>query len=342
MKKLLLSLILFFSFLNPNIAQMLYDKTSMPGATFYFSNKPFSNGHEGAKTSFKSNEFIYGRLELEGKTIREAFQLNSIKEGPHYLFYHVASYKNDRQTGSTNSIYKVLLVKEDQLNSKWLNFDILPEPSKATSRLGLVNELGVGEFDIAAAAPLYAIMRPENFSTNDQYTIYTQFYMKARDGWGNIVNDDNKWPYAEGSFSFTFNSNDVTAIQNNATAVREKLNTVKVDKLPDYFSNPIKISDPTVTVAKVSPLIKNYLSDYEILKIAIQPASSMWSVVKNDLGLVSYRYVTGYYRIVYKKDGKCQLGSVRVLQDHIDKGKYGNLYCKFWGDEGELDCANLK
>src|SRR5690349_19164913 len=113
MKKLLIFLILFFSLLNPNIAQMLYDKTSMPGAKFYFSNKPFSNTHDGAKTSFKSNEFIYGRLELESKTLKEAFQLGSIKEGPHYLFYYVASYtKNNQQTGGTNSMWKALLIKE--------------------------------------------------------------------------------------------------------------------------------------------------------------------------------------------------------------------------------------
>jgi hypothetical protein len=345
MKKLLVFLVLFLSFLNPNIAQMLYDKTSMPGAKFYFSSKPFSNSHDGAKTSFKSNEFIYGRLELENKTLKEAFQLTSIKEGPHYLVYHIASYnRNNQQTGGTNSMWKALLIKEDQLNNKWLNFDILPEPSKATSKLGVVNEQGIGDFDKVAAAPLYFIMSPENFPADDEYTIYTQFYLMIRDGWGNLVNDDNKWPYAEGSFSFNFNSSDVTVLQDNGSAAREKLNTIKVDKLPEYFTHPVTISDPTVTVDKVAPIIKNHLRqyEYELLKVALQPASSMWSIVKNDFGIVSYRYVTGYYRIVYKKDGKCQLGSVRMIQDYINNGQYGDLYCKFWPNEGDLDCGNLK
>jgi len=342
MKKLLVSGILFFSFLNPTNAQMLYDKTSMPGAKFYFSSKPFSNSHDGAKTSFKSNEFIYGRLELEGKTLKEAFQLNGIKEAPYYLYYQVASYRNDQQTGSTNSTFNILLIEEGQLNNKWLNFDILPEPAKATSKLGMAHGQDPGDFDKVAPGPLYAIVSQSNFPADDKYTMYVQFYMKTRDGWGNLVYDDSKWPYAEGSFAFAFSGNDVAALQSNGSAALEKVNSVKIDKLPDYFTTPVKISDPTVTVAKVTPLIKNYLSDYEILKVAIQPTSSMWSIVKNDFGIVSYRYVTGYYRIVYKENGKCKLGSIRMQQDYIDNGKYGNLYCKFWGNEGDLDCASVR
>ncbi len=84
---------------------------------------------------------------------------------------------------------------------------------------------------------------------------------------------------------FTFNSSDVTALQEHGSATTDKLNVVKLDKPPEYFANPIKISEPAVTVEKVTPLIKSYLRDYEVLKIAIQPASSMWSIVKNDLGL---------------------------------------------------------
>lgn len=342
MEKFLISIISFFSLINLTHAQMLYDKAYMSEATFYFSDKPFTNSHVGAKTSFKSNEFIYGRLELAGKTLKEAFQLDNIKEGPLYLFYHVASYnKDNKQTGSTNSIWNALELKEDQLKNTWLNFDILPDPPKVTSRLGMVNERSIGEFDKVAPAPMYLIIKSENFPSNDEYTIYVQFYLQIRDGWGSRISDD-KWPVAEGSFSFNFNSNDVAVLQKNSTAAQEKLNTVYLDKLPDYFIHPLKLSDPTVTVDKVTPLIKNYRKDLQILKVAVQPASSMWSIVKNDFGIVSYRYVTAYYGVVYKEGGKCKLGSARVQQNYISDGKYGNLYCEFWGDEGELDCGLLK
>ena len=38
--------------------------SSIPGAKMYFSDKPFTNNHDGNKTSFKSSDFIYGRIVL--------------------------------------------------------------------------------------------------------------------------------------------------------------------------------------------------------------------------------------------------------------------------------------
>lgn len=342
MKNIFFSITAIILFFTQNQAQMVYNVASMPEAKFYYSNKPFTSSHEGAKTSFHSNEFIYGRLELENKNLKEAFQLSNIKNGSPFLYYQVASYKNEKQTGNTNSIWRALKLKENDLNNNWLNFDILPDPALAVSSLGLIDENGSGDFNKVDAAPLYAIIQRENFPEDAEYTVYVQFYMQIRDGWGNRV-DDSKWPLAEGSFTFRFSGNDVTTLQQNRQKAGEKLNISYVDKLPDYFTNPVKISEPAVTVAKVTPLIKNYLgAGYEVLKVAIEPAGSMWSIVKNDLGIITYRYVTGYYRIVYKNDGKCQLGSVRILQDYIEGGKYGNLYCKFWGDEGVIDCSKVK
>ncbi len=203
MKKLSVILIVSFSFLNPNFAQMLYRQNLHARRDLLLLNKPFAKGHDGAKSSFKSNEFIYGRIEFEGKTLKQAFQLDNVKEGPHYLCYHVASYKNNRQTGGTNSIWRALLIGEDQLNNTWLNsmcyLSLLRQPVNSVwsckARVILIRWLG---------RHCILIITRENFPADDEYTIYTQFYLQLRDGWGNPVNDDNKWPYAEGSFSVYF------------------------------------------------------------------------------------------------------------------------------------------
>ncbi len=320
---------------------MVYDVPGMSDAKFYYADKPFTNGHEGAKTNFHSGEFIYGRLELD-KTLKEAFKLDNIKKGPYFLKFYVASYRGNQQQGGWNRT-TAIRIEENELNNKYLNFDVLPDPEKARSFIGNVDEFGVGQFSRLRSGPMYEIFEQRFFPASDTYTIYTQLNFPALDGWGNKL-PENQWPVAEGNFSFTFNEKDVATIRNNETLARQISNIVKVDKLPDYFANPVKISDQSVTVAKVTPLIKNYLNGdgYEIIKVAIEPASSMWSIVKNDIGIQSYRYVTGYYKIVYKKDGKCSLGSVRVFQDYIGNGKYGNLYCKFWGDEGDIDCSKVK
>lgn len=345
MKKLLSAITGILLFIHQNQAQMVYDVPGIAEAKFYYSDKPFTNGNDGAKTNFHSGEFIYGRLELSNKTLKEAFRLENIKKGPYYLQYYAVSYRGNQLQGQPNR-FSTIRIESSQLNNTWLNFDVLPDPSKASSLIGFAanyGELGIEESGKFFSAPLYQIMVERSFPANDNYTIYTQFNLPRMDGWGKLL-PEKDWPVAEGSFTFSFDSKDVANIQNNEARTIEKVNSVTIDKLPDYFIKPISISDPSVTVAKVTPLIKSYLGGdgYEVLKVAIEPASSMWSVVKNELGIQTYRYVTGYYKIVYKKDGKCSLGSIRVFQDYIGNGKYGNLYCKFWGDEGDIDCSKVK
>ncbi len=345
MKKIFLSITVVILSLNQNQAQMVYDVPGMAEAKFYYSDKPFTNSNDGAKTNFHSGEFIYGRMELGNKTLKEAFHLDNIKNGPYYLQYYTVSYRANQLQGEPNR-FSTIRIDKSQLNNKYLNFDVLPDPSKASSLIGFAanyGTYGVDESSQFFSAPLYQILVERSFPANDNYTIYTQFNLPGMDGWGKLL-PEKDWPLAEGSFSFAFNAKDVANIRNNETQVIAKVNSTTIDKLPDYFTKPISISDPTVTVAKVTPLIKNYLSadSYEVLKVAIEPATSMWSIVKNDLGIPSYRYVTGYYKIVYRKEGKCSLGSIRIFQDYIGNGKYGNLYCKFWGDEGDIDCSKIK
>ncbi len=345
MKKLLSAITIILLFTHQNQAQMVYDVPGMADVKFYYSDKPFTNSHDGAKANFHSGEFIYGRLELGNKTLKEAFHLENIKNGPYYLQYYTVSYRGNQMQGEPNR-FSTIRIENSQLNNKWLNFDVLPDPAKASSFIGFAakyGEFGVDDFSKFFSAPMYQIMVERSFPANDSYTIYTQFNLPGVDGWGKML-PEKEWPVAEGSFTFSFDAKDVAAIRNNETLALAKINTVTIDKLPDYFAKPISISDPSVTVAKVTPLIKNYLGGdgYEVLKVAIEPAASMWSIVKNELGIQTYRYVTGYYKIVYRKDGKCTLGSVRVFQDYVGNGKYGNLYCKFWGDEGDIDCSKVK
>lgn len=49
----------------------------IPGAKMYFSDGSFTNNHEGAKASFKSCDFIYGRMELQdNQTLLDAFKMS--------------------------------------------------------------------------------------------------------------------------------------------------------------------------------------------------------------------------------------------------------------------------
>ena len=44
-------------------------KKTIAGAKMYFSDQPFAASNAGSKNSFTSSDFIYGRLELDNKTL---------------------------------------------------------------------------------------------------------------------------------------------------------------------------------------------------------------------------------------------------------------------------------
>jgi hypothetical protein len=129
-------------------------------------------------------------------------------------------------------------------------------------------------------------------------------YLKSHDAWGRLE-EIEKWPDITGMFTLKFDEKDVVAQIRNSEDGRLAMNEnrMKIDGLPDYFHKPAKI----------------------------------------DLGLIQFRYVRPYVRVIYKEDGKCYLGSVTLKEDYLGGGKYGPLkYHKFWGEEGLLDCALIK
>src|SRR5687767_4014984 len=111
----------------------------------YFSNKPFSADNSGSKKSFSSSEFIYGRLELSSQTIKEAFKIREASRALPYPFlvYDLSIWRNGEQLGSgrTNNC---LLLSNEEANSRSVNFDILPEPSKSKSTFSILEDFSAG------------------------------------------------------------------------------------------------------------------------------------------------------------------------------------------------------
>jgi hypothetical protein len=179
----------------------------------YFSDKPFTVNNTGNKKAFKSSEFIYGRIELDGQTVKEAFKVWDPTEGyPYsYLLYRVFVFHNGEEMGQ-NTLNVCLLEQKDK-NKTFLNFDVLPEPSRATTVLSGIERFDAGLF----AAPFYGLINSNNFKEEGDYRIVVKFYYESYDAWGNreLV---EKWPRLEDEFSFTFAIKDVAAIKRNETA----------------------------------------------------------------------------------------------------------------------------
>ena len=318
-------LITCFFYTKVVFAQTMYEEFKpMADARIFFSDKPFGQNSDGNGSSFSSAQFIYGRLELNGKTIKDAFNVGSIKTQYPYLRFRVGSFKGEKQLGSCNG-WTYLLLKDDQLNQTALNFDIIPDPGVATSPL-----CGTEDFSSAlAAGPLYHILNQEAFPADGEYTIRVQLYLPARNGWGNLE-DDEKWPVAEGSFNLRFAVSDVARLKTAGEKADERVKSItfKLNKMPEWFYNSTTVSDPKLTNTNISSILKRDLSGrgMELIKFNVAKYSgNLWMIEKNDLGIILRRYVNPNINIAYRYNGQCYLGTARLWEEYKGGGQYASL-----------------
>jgi len=313
-------------------------------AKMYFSTTPFTSSSTGAKTSFKSSDYIYGRFELDKGTIGEVFKLKPTDKMP-FLDLTVTIYKNDEQTGSEQGSLNHILLKPEDLSHNYFNFDVLPDPDKSTSIFSALDDFsaGLGFF------PLYNLVQPEVFPETGTYKVELQYYVETKDAWGNDQ-DREKWPIVKGSFDLNFNENDITKLQDNKTKVKDatRENAFRYDKLPDVFSNPGPLTDPNATSAKIAAILKRDLPDRTILKFAAEKVSGLqWNIAKDDIDIPKYKYFTPNIWVAYKADnGKCYVGTVTLRENYQGGGTYGPLQVAFTSaseqaDRG-IDCVKVK
>lgn len=326
--------------------QSQYETMSpLPGAKMYFSDKPFSNSNEGSKSSFKSSDFIYGRIELDNQTLLDAFKMSSIKTKYYYLRFWVCSYKNGEQKGSKNSWQYLLIKNEEDVKKNYLNFDILPSPTQATSVLCGLEDFSSG----LAGGPLYFIINQSSFPENGEYDIQVRLFLETVDGRGN-KQDLEKWPEVKSEFKFNFSENDIQALKKNGDEGDEQIkrNAFRMSKLPDYFSNTNKLADPILSNANISAVLKRDLpsGDMSLLKFSVGTyTGALWQVEKNELGIILRRYVTPDIHIAYKFQNDCYVGYARLWQEYLGGGKYGPLIvgsrsCNSCGSK--IDCNLVK
>lgn len=317
----------------------------IPGAKIYFSDKPFTNSHEGSKTSFKSGDFIYGRLELDNRTLLEAFKMSSIKTRYYYLRLWVTAFKDGEQSGNKNSWDFLLIKDEADIKKNYLNFDILPNPATAVTAM-----CGTEDFSSAlTSGPLNMIVNPNSFPEDGEYSIHTTIFLESVDAWGKQQAVE-KWPEVIDQFQFTFSGNDIQTLKKNNEIADERVqkNTFRLSKLPDYFSNPNKLTDPTLSNANIASVIKRDLAsgNMALLKYSVGDfTGTLWQIEKNDLGLILRRFVTPNINIAYKFQDECYVGTVRLWQEYIGGGKYGQLIvgsrtCNSCGQK--IDCDKVK
>lgn len=316
-------------------------KTDVSGK-MYFSNQPFENSNAGSKTSFTSNEYIYGRLEVSGSTIKEAFKLREIK-GHYFLVCEVEVLEDGKPPeGYHISMNNYILVPNENLDKNWVNFDILPEPTRATTLYSMTDDFTAGY----GYTPLYYMISPNYFPAGGNYHIKVKLFSRTLDAYDR-EEDQKKWPFIQEGFDFILRDEDIATLKKNSKATRALMeeNAFRYDKLPPVFSNPGKLTDPNATTAKVAAILKRDLPNRAILKfVAEQYSGTLWSIAKDDFGLPRYKYFNPHIWMVYKMDGKCYVGFVTLRQNYSGGGTYGSLEVAWTStkDDKGIDCAKIK
>lgn len=320
---------------------------AVPGAKIYFSTTPFTDSSAGAKSTFTSQEFIYGRLEMN-RSISDAFGLDKMpKRDYYYLKYFVLIGDEEANIGphTGNHLY---LSKED-VQKNFLNFDVQPDANNVNTVLAVVDELWNYKFPASIVSEHDVRSK---FPSNGAYPIRVVLFQANFDDYGEKKFDDDPLPYAAGQFTFQYTARDWAAMNanykkavDNAETARNKRDTVKA--LPAWWGKTKAPADAKLSAARITAMLNDYASRWGrayLGKFAWDSYSlPIWNIQKNDLGLPTYRYGPHVWAI-YKdnKDGMCYYGSHQVREDYSGAGTYGQTYLNTMADRTYIDCAAVK
>lgn len=327
-------------------------KSTIPGAKMYFSNTPFTSSNAGAKTTFTSSEFIYGRLELN-QTVYDAFGLSALGERNYYYIYYdlgtERTQERDRYSDPVewNGSRNLYLTKED-VQKKYLNFDVLPDPNNMTTVLAQVDELD--KYFIPAHFGGMIEFGQAKFPQNGDYPITIKLHQNAFDAWGKPISvSDDKMPSVINTFTFKFDiakdakniiSNYKIASQNagNAATKREAYQT-----MPDWWAKGAAPKDALLQPAALTPMLKNWAGG-GYLKHMVEAYSILWTIQTNDLGIPRYRNSPAIW-VIYKSKTNAEICGIQALwlqQDYIGGGRYGASYLRDYPKQYSIYCAAVK
>jgi hypothetical protein len=320
---------------------------AIPGSKIYFSTTPFTDSSAGAKATFTSQEFIYGRLELS-RSISEVFALSKMpKRDYYYVKYKV--FLGDEEQGIGPNTGNYLYLSKDDVSKNFLNFDVLPDPNNINTVLAVVDELANYKFN-ASLVSEYDVR--SKFPRNGDYPVKVVLFQANFDDYGETKFDEDPLPYASGQFTFRFaasdwntmNANQKKAFENAETA-RNKRDTLRV--LPAWWGKTKAPADPKLSAVRITAMLNDYARQWgrAYLGKFVWDSYSLpiWNIQKDNIGLPSYRYAPHVWAI-YKdnKDGMCYFGSHSIREDYSGAGTYGQAYLNTMGDRTYIDCAAVR
>ena len=299
-----------------------------PLGKILLSNKSFDGNNSDNKTTFQSNEFIYGRLLLKNGTVRDLLKdLFTDKDTPAAYVRLRINFKHEG--GATNSDYYVPL-NDAELDKTYWDFDILPSPDQAHTAnienipitcvysylVGNYSKEGENKFSIGVSVPTKDFRGKQNY--------------------------DDKWlKFESNDFILNLTGSDFQTIKANGEklindfAANTQRKQIANQVLPKQWTEKTNPLLPIATDAQLRSMYLNRFTDKTILKIiklhASVPSSVSWSIQTNDIGIPSYRYSNQWYTVFVKNTSthECFFDSFGLRQNYSGGGTYGQTFLDF-------------
>lgn len=332
----------------------------------YFSNTPFGATRADSKINFSTSDYIYGRLETGGKTLREAFGFSpATKENPEYtvLFnvyvYRPTEYSSDGYQTALDAIYNYPFITftEADLDKTYWNFDVLPEPAKTTTRVYKQMADIRYEADDSGVLALYKFLKDRAQEQN--YVVGIELVKKTTDFRGN-PEPEEKWLTVEGRLKLDFKGADFSKIKTD----QEKMDADRVARANKEREDgdQAKIANeplPKAWTLKSSPLLPGltesnlkamFLLDHpywvqkQIIKLYAEPANSTEpTIVNNELGIPKYRYLRQSFVAFVKVVGenKCFYQRFTPAQSYAGGGTFQRGFYSILDGRINISCEKM-
>jgi hypothetical protein len=324
------------------------------GAKITFSNYPDGSN---PKTTFTSSEFIYGKLDLGGKTMYDAFGLKNLGDAKFYsVHYHLNILPPGKEAWEHdwhNGVSYTLVTKEDAQKTYW-NFDVLPDPAKISTLSGAIDD-DLSYFN--SASGIYsqwydASSARSKLPQNGTYTVDIVIFGNGYDDWGKSTGESEKYPTASAKFAFQFSGTDGQTLVANAVKAKEGVEAAKnrremLHAMPAWWAKAAAPTDAKLAPARLVPMIKGFISQWNLTymkHMIIQYTGPLWVIENNELGIPKYRMVKPYIYILYKdpKDNSCQVGALYMREPYSGAGTYGEPYLDGIREVQYIDCSAIK
>lgn len=332
---------------------------SMRGRAIQGAKITFSNNPDGSnpKSSFSSSEYIYGRLDLGGKTLYDAFGFKNLGDAKfYYVSYHLSIFPPGKEPWEHdwhNGRSYTLITKDDAQKTYW-NFDVLPDPAKASTLSSAIeDDLDYYKF----VSGMYPQVRDVDsarslFPQSGPYIVDVTIFGNSYDDWGKNTGKSEDYPTAVGRFTFNFSGSDGQTLVANSKKAVESIEAAKNRRemyraMPDWWSKAWTPTDPKLAPARLVPMIKGFIGQWNLTymkHMIVQFTGPLWVIEKNSLGIPEYRMAKPYIYVIYRdpKDNSCQVGALYMRESYSGAGTYGAPYLGGIRDVQYIDCAVVR